>query len=396
MANDKIIIHGARAHNLKNIDVKIPKNKLVVITGLSGSGKSSLAFDTLYAEGQRRYVESLSAYARQFLGQMDKPDVDSIDGLSPAISIDQKTTSHNPRSTVGTVTEINDFLRLLWARVGTPICPNDHIPISSQSPDQMVDRVLELPERTRLQILSPVVRDKRGTQKKVFEKIKKEGFVRVQVDGETYELDEVPELDKNKKHTVNVVIDRIIIKDGIRSRLFDSFEAALRLSDGYAIADVIGGDPIPFSEKYACPICGFTVGEIEPRLFSFNAPIGACPECEGLGSKLEVDVDLVVPDRTKTLREGAMIPWNPISSQYYPQLLEQFCKAAGINMDTPFNKLSKKQQQQVLYGNGDQTFHFHYENDFGGVRDVDVPFEGVINNWQFGNFTNILTVNFNC
>lgn len=380
MANDKIIIHGARAHNLKNIDVKIPKNKLVVITGLSGSGKSSLAFDTLYAEGQRRYVESLSAYARQFLGQMDKPDVDSIDGLSPAISIDQKTTSHNPRSTVGTVTEINDFLRLLWARVGIPICPNDHIPISSQSPDQMVDRVLELPERTRLQILSPVVRDKRGTQKKVFEKIKKEGFVRVQVDGETYELDEVPELDKNKKHTVNVVIDRIIIKDGIRSRLFDSFEAALRLSDGYAIADVIGGDPIPFSEKYACPICGFTVGELEPRLFSFNAPIGACPECEGLGSKLEVDVDLVVPDRTKTLREGAMIPWNPISSQYYPQLLEQFCEAAGINMDTPFNKPSQKQQQQVLYGNGDQTFHFHYENDFGGVRDVDVPFEGVINN----------------
>lgn len=380
MATDKIVIHGARAHNLKNIDVTIPKNKLVVITGLSGSGKSSLAFDTLYAEGQRRYVESLSAYARQFLGQMDKPDVDSIDGLSPAISIDQKTTSHNPRSTVGTVTEINDFLRLLWARAGTPICPNDNIPITSQSPDQMVDRILKLPERTRLQILSPIVRDKKGTQKKVFDKIKREGFVRVQVDGETYDLDEVPELDKNKKHTVNVVIDRIIVKDGIRSRLFDSFEAALRLSDGYAIADVIGGDPIPFSEKYACPICGFTVGELEPRLFSFNAPIGACPECEGLGSKLEVDVDLVVPDRSKTLREGAMVPWNPISSQYYPQLLEQFCQAVGIDMDTPFNKLPKKQQKMVLYGNGDQTFHFHYENDFGGVRDVDVPFEGVINN----------------
>ena len=380
MATDKIVIHGARAHNLKNIDVTIPKNKLVVITGLSGSGKSSLAFDTLYAEGQRRYVESLSAYARQFLGQMDKPDVDSIDGLSPAISIDQKTTSHNPRSTVGTVTEINDFLRLLWARAGTPICPNDNIPITSQSPDQMVDRILKLPERTRLQILSPIVRDKKGTQKKVFDKIKREGFVRVQVDGETYDLDEVPELDKNKKHTVNVVIDRIIVKDGIRSRLFDSFEAALRLSDGYAIADVIGGDPIPFSEKYACPICGFTVGELEPRLFSFNAPIGACPECEGLGSKLEVDVDLVVPDRSKSLREGAMVPWNPISSQYYPQLLEQFCQAVGIDMDTPFNKLPKKQQKMVLYGNGDQTFHFHYENDFGGVRDVDVPFEGVINN----------------
>jgi len=380
VANDKIIIHGARAHNLKNIDITIPKNKLVVVTGLSGSGKSSLAFDTLYAEGQRRYVESLSAYARQFLGQMDKPDVDSIDGLSPAISIDQKTTSHNPRSTVGTVTEINDFLRLLWARVGTPICPNDNIPITSQSPEQMVDRVLELPERTRLQILSPVVRDKKGTQKKVFETIKREGFVRVQVDGETYDLDSVPELDKNKKHTVNVVIDRIIIKEGIRSRLFDSFESALRLSDGYAIADVIGGDPIPFSEQYACPICGFTVGELEPRLFSFNAPTGACPECEGLGLKLEVDIDLVVPDQTKTLKEGAIVPWNPISSQYYPQMLEQFCKSVGIDMDTPFNKLSKKQQQQILYGNGETPFHFHYENDFGGIRDVDVPFEGVINN----------------
>ena len=380
MANDKIIIHGARAHNLKNIDITIPKNKLVVVTGLSGSGKSSLAFDTLYAEGQRRYVESLSAYARQFLGQMDKPDVDSIDGLSPAISIDQKTTSHNPRSTVGTVTEINDFLRLLWARVGIPICPNDNIPITSQSPEQMVDRVLELPERTRLQILSPVVRDKKGTQKKVFETIKREGFVRVQVDGETYDLDSVPELDKNKKHTVNVVIDRIIIKEGIRSRLFDSFESALRLSDGYAIADVIGGDPIPFSEQYACPICGFTVGELEPRLFSFNAPTGACPECEGLGLKLEVDIDLVVPDRTKTLKERAIVPWNPISSQYYPQMLEQFCKSVGIDMDTPFNKLPKKQQQQILYGNGETPFHFHYENDFGGIRDVDVPFEGVINN----------------
>ena len=380
MANDKIIIHGARAHNLKNIDITIPKNKLVVVTGLSGSGKSSLAFDTLYAEGQRRYVESLSAYARQFLGQMDKPDVDSIDGLSPAISIDQKTTSHNPRSTVGTVTEINDFLRLLWARVGTPICPNDNIPITSQSPEQMVDRVLQLPERTRLQILSPVVRDKKGTQKKVFETIKREGFVRVQVDGETYDLDSVPELDKNKKHTVNVVIDRIIIKEGIRSRLFDSFESALRLSNGYAIADVIGGEPIPFSEQYACPICGFTVGELEPRLFSFNAPTGACPECEGLGLKLEVDIDLVVPDQTKTLKEGAIVPWNPISSQYYPQMLEQFCKSVGIDMDTPFNKLSKKQQQQILYGNGETPFHFHYENDFGGIRDVDVPFEGVINN----------------
>lgn len=379
-SNEKIVIKGARAHNLKNIDVTIPKNKLVVITGLSGSGKSSLAFDTLYAEGQRRYVESLSAYARQFLGQMDKPDVDSIEGLSPAISIDQKTTSHNPRSTVGTVTEINDFLRLLWARVGTPICPNDHIPISSQSPEQMVNRVLELPERTKLQILAPVVRDKKGTQKKTFDQIKKDGFVRVQVDGEIYDVEELPELDKNKKHQVNVVVDRIVIKAGVRSRLFDSFEAALRLSSGYAIADVIGGDPIFFSEQYACPICGFTVGELEPRLFSFNAPIGACPACEGLGSKLEVDEDLVIPDREKTLNQGALEPWNPISSKYYPEMLAQFCQSAGIDMDTPFKKLPKKQQTQLLYGNGDKLFHFHYENDFGGVRDVDVPFEGVINN----------------
>ena len=378
--NNKIVIKGARAHNLKNIDVTIPKNKLVVITGLSGSGKSSLAFDTLYAEGQRRYVESLSAYARQFLGQMDKPDVDSIDGLSPAISIDQKTTSHNPRSTVGTVTEINDFLRLLWARVGTPICPNDHIPISSQSPEQMVNRILELPERSKLQILAPVVRNKKGTQKKVFEQIKKDGFVRVQVDGETYDIEEAPELDKNKQHQINVVVDRIVVKDGIRSRLFDSVEAALRLSGGYVTVDVIGEAPLFFSEQYACPICGFTVGELEPRLFSFNAPIGACPACEGLGLKLEVDEDLVIPDRTKTLAQGALEPWNPISSKYYPEMLAQFCASAGIDLDTPFDELPAAQQKQLLYGNGDTTFHFHYENDFGGVRDVDVPFEGVVNN----------------
>lgn len=378
--NNKIVIKGARAHNLKNIDVTIPKNKLVVITGLSGSGKSSLAFDTLYAEGQRRYVESLSAYARQFLGQMDKPDVDSIDGLSPAISIDQKTTSHNPRSTVGTVTEINDFLRLLWARVGTPICPNDHIPISSQSPEQMVNRILELPERSKLQILAPVVRNKKGTQKKVFEQIKKDGFVRVQVDGETYDIEEAPELDKNKQHQINVVVDRIVVKDGIRSRLFDSLEAALRLSGGYVTVDVIGEAPLFFSEQYACPICGFTVGELEPRLFSFNAPIGACPACEGLGLKLEVDEDLVIPDRTKTLAQGALEPWNPISSKYYPEMLAQFCASARIDLDTPFDQLPAVQQKQLLYGNGDTTFHFHYENDFGGVRDVDVPFEGVVNN----------------
>ncbi|WP_459254256.1 excinuclease ABC subunit UvrA, partial [Enterococcus faecalis] len=380
MANDKIVIHGARAHNLKNIDVTIPRDKMVVVTGLSGSGKSSLAFDTLYAEGQRRYVESLSAYARQFLGQMDKPDVDSIDGLSPAISIDQKTTSKNPRSTVGTVTEINDYLRLLFARVGHPICPNDHIEITSQSVEQMVDKVLELPERTKIQILAPVVVKKKGQHKKVFEMIQREGYVRMRVDGETYDVSEAPELEKNKKHDIAIVIDRIVVKEGIRSRLFDSFEAALRLAEGYAIVDVIGQEEMLFSEHYACPYCGFTVGELEPRLFSFNAPFGACPDCDGLGVKLEVDKDLVIPDPTKTLREGAIVPWNPISSQYYPQMLEQAATSFGIDMDTPFEELPADQQEIILNGSGEKNFHFHYENDFGGVRDVEVPFEGILKN----------------
>lgn len=380
MAKNKITIRGAREHNLKDINVEIPKDKLVVITGLSGSGKSSLAFDTLYAEGQRRYVESLSSYARQFLGQMDKPDVDSIDGLSPSISIDQKTTSKNPRSTVGTVTEINDYLRLLWARVGTPICPNDGNVITSQSVEQMVDRVLSLPERTKVQILAPIVRGKKGQHKKLLEKIKREGFVRVIIDGEMHDIEENIELDKNQKHDLSVVVDRIALRSGIRSRLFDSFEAALRLADGYAAADIIGGETLQFSENFACPYCGFTIGELEPRLFSFNAPFGACPDCDGLGVKLEVDVDLVVPDRTKTLNEGAMEPWNPISSKYYPTLLKQACEAFGIDMDTPFEELPKEQQQLVLYGAGEQTFHFTYENDFGGIRDIDTTFEGIIPN----------------
>jgi len=379
LANDYIDIHGARAHNLKNINVKIPKNKLVVVTGLSGSGKSSLAFDTLYAEGQRRYVQSLSAYARQFLGQMDKPDVDSIDGLSPAISIDQKTTSKNPRSTVGTVTEINDYLRLLWARVGTPICPNDGTEISSQSVEQMVDRVLSLPERTKLQILSPIVREKKGQHKKIFEKIKREGFVRVRIDGEVHDVDEELDLNKNQMHSIDIVVDRIVVKDGIRSRLFDSFEAALRLSGGYAVADLIDGEPIMFSEHYACPVCGFTVGELEPRLFSFNAPFGACPDCDGLGMKLEVDPDLIVPDTTETLREGAVAPWNS-SSKYYPEMLRQACEQAGIDMDTPWEKLADKDRQFVLYGSKGKSYHFVLDSDFGGVRETDAPFEGVINN----------------
>lgn len=380
MANDKIVIHGARAHNLKNIDVTIPRDQLVVVTGLSGSGKSSLAFDTLYAEGQRRYVESLSAYARQFLGQMDKPDVDSIDGLSPAISIDQKTTSKNPRSTVGTVTEINDYLRLLYARIGHPICPNDHIEITSQSVEQMVDEVLALPERTKIQLLAPIVYQKKGQHKKVFERIQREGYVRMRVDGEVYDVSEAPELEKNKKHDIAIIIDRIVVKEGIRSRLFDSFEAALRLADGYAVVDVIGQEEMLFSEHYSCPYCGFTVGELEPRLFSFNAPFGACPDCDGLGVKLEVDVDLVIPDQSKTLREGALLPWNLISSQYYPQMLEQACQEFNIDMDTPFEELPEEHKDIILNGSNGEIFHFHYENDFGGVRDVEVAFEGILPN----------------
>lgn len=377
---DKLIIRGARAHNLKNIDVEIPRDKLVVVTGLSGSGKSSLAFDTIYAEGQRRYVESLSAYARQFLGNMEKPDVDSIDGLSPAISIDQKTTSKNPRSTVGTVTEINDYLRLLYARVGTPYCVNGHGAITASSVEQIVEQVLALPERTRMQILAPIVRRKKGQHKTIFEKIQKDGYVRVRVDGDIFDVTEVPELSKSKMHNIEVVIDRLVNKDGIRSRLFDSIEAALRLGDGYLVIDTMDGNELLFSEHYSCPVCGFTVPELEPRLFSFNAPFGSCPTCDGLGIKLEVDLDLVVPDPSKTLREGALAPWNPISSNYYPTMLEQAMASFGVDMDTPFGALTEEERDLVLYGSGDREFHFHYVNDFGGERNIDIPFEGVVTN----------------
>lgn len=377
---DKLIIRGARAHNLKNVNVEIPRDKLVVVTGLSGSGKSSLAFDTIYAEGQRRYVESLSAYARMFLGNMEKPDVDSIEGLSPAISIDQKTTSKNPRSTVGTTTEINDYLRLLYARVGTPYCINGHGAITASSVEQIVDQVLELPERTRMQILAPVVRRKKGQHKTIFDRIQKDGYVRVRVDGEIFDISEVPELSKSKMHNIEIVVDRLINKDGIRSRLFDSVEAALRLADGYVIIDTMDGNELLFSEHYSCPVCGFTVPELEPRLFSFNAPFGSCSTCDGLGSKLEVDLDLVIPDRSKTLREGALAPWNPISSNYYPAMLEQAMTSFGIDMDTPFENLTEEEQNLVLYGSGEREFHFHYINDFGGERNIDLPFEGVVNN----------------
>ncbi|HEM4680258.1 TPA: excinuclease ABC subunit UvrA [Streptococcus suis] len=377
---ENIVIHGARAHNLKNIDVTIPREKLVVVTGLSGSGKSSLAFDTLYAEGQRRYVESLSAYARQFLGNMDKPDVDSIEGLSPAISIDQKTTSRNPRSTVGTATEINDYLRLLYARVGVPYCINGHGAIAASSVEQIVDEVLELPERQRLQILAPIVRKKKGQHKTIFEKVQKDGYVRVRVNGDVYDVSEVPELSKSKAHNIEVVVDRIVIKEGIRSRLFDSIEAALRIADGYVIIDTMDEKEMLFSEYYACPVCGFTVPELEPRLFSFNAPFGSCSDCDGLGMKLEVDTDLIVPDASKTLRDGALAPWNPISSNYYPQMLEQAMNHFGVDMDKPFEELTEEEKKLIFNGSDGKEFHFHYENEFGGVRDIDIPFEGLITN----------------
>ncbi|MBD1223227.1 excinuclease ABC subunit UvrA [Virgibacillus halodenitrificans] len=380
MPSKSIQIQGARAHNLKDVDVTIPKNNLVVLTGLSGSGKSSLAFDTIYAEGQRRYVESLSAYARQFLGQMDKPDVDAIEGLSPAISIDQKTTSKNPRSTVGTVTEIYDYLRLLYARVGHPTCPKHGIEISSQTVQQMVDRILEYPERTKLQILAPVVSGRKGEHVKVFEKLRQEGYVRIRVDKEMREVSEEIKLEKNKKHSIEVVVDRIVVKEGITGRLSDSIETALTLGEGKIIVDVIGEEELMFSENHACPICGFSIDELEPRLFSFNSPFGACPTCDGLGTNLEVDLDLVIPDWDKTLNEHAIAPWEPISSQYYPQLLQSVCNHFNINMDTPVKDLPKEEMDKILYGSGNEKIQFHYVNDFGKVRDNRVAFEGVLAN----------------
>lgn len=378
---EEIVVRGARSHNLKGIDVTIPRNQFVVITGLSGSGKSSLAFDTLYAEGQRRYVESLSAFARQFLGNVKRADVDSIEGLSPAISIDQKTTNRNPRSTVGTITEVNDYLRLLYARVGHPVCPTDHRPIESQSLDQMLERVLALPERSRLQILAPVVYGKKGQHKRLLEKIQQLGYVRVRIDGELCDIGDLPSLNKAQKHNIDVVVDRIVLKEGVRARLADSLETALRLTEGYALVDVIEGEEILFSEHYACPLCGFTVGKIEPRLFSFNAPFGRCPECDGIGSKMKVNKAAVVPDPSKTLEEGALVPWNSKSSGFYPAMLQQACEAFHIPKDQPFEKLTEGQQQLLLYGSeDDQVFHFQYANDFGKVTDKNMPFEGVMTN----------------
>ncbi|WP_025116773.1 excinuclease ABC subunit UvrA [Lysinibacillus fusiformis] len=380
MKNTKIVVQGARAHNLKNINVTIPRDQLVVLTGLSGSGKSSLAFDTIYAEGQRRYVESLSAYARQFLGQMDKPDVDAIEGLSPAISIDQKTTSRNPRSTVGTVTEIYDYLRLLYARIGKPICPNHGIEITSQTIEQMVDRLLTYPERTKMQLLAPMVSGRKGTHVKLLEDLKKQGFVRVRIDGDLRDLDDAIDLDKNKKHSIEVVIDRVVMKEGVAARLSDSLETALRLADGRVLVDVMEHEELLFSEHHACPICGFSIGELEPRMFSFNSPFGACPSCDGLGSTQEVDLDLVVPDWDRSLLEHAIAPWEPTSSQYYPQLLKAVCDHYHIPMDVPVKDLPKDKMDKVLFGSGKEKIHFHYENEFGNVRDQMIEFEGVVRN----------------
>ena len=373
-----IKIRGARAHNLKNINVDIPRDKLVVITGLSGSGKSSLAFDTIYAEGQRRYVESLSSYARQFLGQMDKPDVDQIDGLSPAISIDQKTTSHNPRSTVGTVTEIYDYLRLLFARVGHPHCPKCGKPITQQSVDQMIDQIRALPERTKLLIMAQVVRGKKGEHKKILAHIRHEGYVRVRIDGEVMELGEDIQLEKNKKHTIEVVIDRLVVREGMEARLADSLETALKLGEGVAYVQIVDGELLMFSENFACVDCGISLPEITPRMFSFNNPYGACPVCTGLGSHMEFDEELVVPDASLSVGGGVFAPLSKNLHSYAMCVMKAILENRGYSLETPWQELDKKTKQALLYGSGEERFHFRYTNMFGEDKEYFVPFEGVM------------------
>ena len=373
-----IRIKGARAHNLKNIDVNIPRDKLVVITGLSGSGKSSLAFDTIYAEGQRRYVESLSSYARQFLGQMDKPDVDQIDGLSPAISIDQKTTSHNPRSTVGTVTEIYDYLRLLFARAGHPHCPKCGKPITQQSVDQMIDQIRELPERTKLLVMAQVVRGKKGEHKKVLAHIRHEGYVRVRIDGEVMDIGEDIQLEKNQKHTIEVVIDRLVVREGMESRLADSLETALKLGEGVAYVQIVDGELLMFSENFACVDCGISLPEITPRMFSFNNPYGACPVCMGLGSHMEFDEELVLPDPTLSVGGGVFAPLSKNLHSYAMCVMKAILENRGYSLETPWQEIDKKTQQVLLYGSGEESFTFRYTNMFGEDKEYFVPFEGVM------------------
>lgn len=379
---DKIIIKGARENNLKNINIELPKNKLIVMTGVSGSGKSSLAFDTIYAEGQRRYVESLSAYARQFLGGSSKPDVDVIEGLSPSISIDQKTTNKNPRSTVGTVTEIYDYLRLLFARVGVPYCPNHHIPITSQSIEEMTNRILSLEPQTKIMILSPVVKGEKGSFKDLFEKLRKEGYIRVKVDNEIKDLSEDLELEKNKKHNIEVIIDRLIIKEGIRSRLYSSLETASKLSDGKVIIDVIGKEPIILSEDYACPYCNYSLEELEPRIFSFNAPYGSCPDCKGLGVKYKIDQDLVIPDKNKTILEGAIKPINldEESSIMYTEITE-VAKKYNIDLTKKVKDLTKEELNIILYGSN-ELLTFNYKSKNGNTRKTTSYYEGIITNLE--------------
>ncbi|MGH3014075.1 MAG: excinuclease ABC subunit UvrA, partial [Gaiellaceae bacterium] len=378
MAAPELVVHGAREHNLKDINVRLPRNALICVTGLSGSGKSSLAFDTIYAEGQRRYVESLSAYARQFLQMMEKPDVDSIDGLSPAISIDQKTTSRNPRSTVGTVTEIYDYLRLLYARVGRPHCPICGRPIAGQSIEAIVDQVLRLPAGTKFTVNAPVVRDRKGEYRDLLEQLRGEGFTRVKVDGEQRELDEEIELDKKLKHTIEVVVDRLVMKEDLRHRLSDSVETALELADRLVTIDVVGGEPQTFSERFACPEHGVGLPELQPRVFSFNSPHGACPRCTGLGAQQEIDPDLLVPDPALSIGEGALVPWSLGSSSYYESIIQAIAERYEIDLDTPWCKLTEEQQNLFLYGTNGDKIYVTYRNRMGRRRAYMLAFEGIV------------------
>ncbi|MEC7028558.1 MAG: excinuclease ABC subunit UvrA, partial [Pseudomonadota bacterium] len=379
----EISVRGAREHNLKDVNVDLPRDQLIVITGLSGSGKSSLAFDTIYAEGQRRYVESLSAYARQFLELMQKPDVDSIEGLSPAISIEQKTTSKNPRSTVGTVTEIHDYMRLLWARIGIPYSPATGKPIESQTVSQMVDRIMAMGEDSRLYLLAPIVRGRKGEYRKEFHDLQAKGFQRVKVDGTLYEIDEVPALDKQIKHDIEVVVDRLVIRDDLGNRLADSVETALQLANGLLIVEnADDGSQTLFSEHFACPVSGFTIPEIEPRLFSFNSPHGACPTCDGLGMKMNMDEELVVPDPSKTIAEGAIEPWSKNFAPFYMQALTAVAEHFGFDINTPWERLDQKWRDIVLYGSGKEIVPITYESKNDSKWNSRKPFEGVINNLE--------------
>src|ERR687887_1342872 len=382
MAAEELVVHGAREHNLKDVTVRLPRNALVCITGLSGSGKSSLAFDTIYAEGQRRYVESLSAYARQFLQMMEKPDVDSIDGLSPAISIDQKTTSRNPRSTVGTVTEIYDYLRLLYARVGRPHCPVCGRPIAGQSLDSIVDQILQLPEGRRFTVNAPVVRDRKGEYKDLLEELRSEGFTRVKVDGEQRLLEEEIALDKKFKHTIEVVVDRLVLKPDIRTRLAQSIETAAQLADGLVAIDIVEGESLLFSEKFACPEHGVSLPELQPRIFSFNSPHGACPRCTGLGAQQEIDPDLLVPDPELSISEGALVPWSVGNSTYYESVIQAIADRYEIDVDKPWRELPEEQQNLFLYGTDGEKVYVTYRNRMGRRRAYMLAFEGIVPSLQ--------------